>query len=356
MEPFRGELVRLARQARSMSQTRLAEEAGVSQSLISMIEDDIRSPSQDQIASLCRALSFPSAFFFQTDIVLGPGVGEVFHRKRKTVPVKDLDTIHAWLNLSRFAVRRMIANVSWPPTVMPTWDDEIDNKAVEEAAAVWRATLRLPLGPIRSVSDALDRAGVLMVPMPLATQKIDAVGQWVTGLPPIIFVNPHVPQDRLRFTLLHEVGHFVLHNNPYSMQLSEEIERQADLFAGSVLLPREEILADLRNPDMRQLATLKRVWKVSMQAILMRARHLDAIDRDSERMLWREFSRNGWKTREPRELDVIGEEPFRRFTELVNLYTKRRRYSLGDLGQMVHLNPDDVSRIAGVENQGLRLV
>lgn len=348
--------MRLARQARSMSQTELAGLTDLSQTLISMLEDDVRRPSAEQVDLISSALHLPPSFFIQSDLVLGTGLGEVFHRKRKTIPVKELDMIHAWLNLSRFAIRRMVSSVTWLTTTLPIWEDDLDDRSIVDAANLWRASLRLPSGPIRNVSDSLDRSGVMLVPMPYATPKIDAVGQWIPGLPPVIFVNPDVPQDRLRFTLMHEIGHFVLHSNPYSLLLSEEIERQADLFAGAALMPADEISADLWNPDMRRLASLKRVWKVSMQALLMRARQLGQIDAQRERELWREFSRNGWRTREPKELDVVGEEPFRRFSELTKLYTQQRGYSMHDLAKMVHLGPEDIIRITASAIQGLRLV
>ena len=71
-------------------------------------------------------------------------------------------------------------------------------------------------------------------------------------------------QNRLRFSIAHEVGHFVLHAKAYKdfgirsaadyvnsiQKLSEKaysaLEWQANQFAGNILVPREELAISLR--------------------------------------------------------------------------------------------------------------
>jgi Zn-dependent peptidase ImmA (M78 family) len=87
---------------------------------------------------------------------------------------------------------------------------------------------------------------------------------------------------RLRFDSAHELGHLVLHADPEPG--NRTLERQADAFAGALLMPRDEILEELpRRWDFRTFAALKRRWGVSLAALLHRARELGRLTENSYR-------------------------------------------------------------------------
>lgn len=86
-------------------------------------------------------------------------------------------------------------------------------------------------------------------------------------------MNQGLPPDRERFTLMHEVGHLVMHQTPV-----EDQEQQANRFAGEFLAPAEEIRPFLGGLTVRQfskLAQLKQEWGLSMAALIQRALDLD---------------------------------------------------------------------------------
>src|SRR5688500_2234757 len=105
--PFRPDLLTLARQSRSLTQTDLARLSGLSQSTISRLEEQA-SPTDSQLNRLSDALDYPNTFFFQTDLIYGFGVGELFHRRRKTIPAKTLEAVHAEMNIRCMVLRRLI--------------------------------------------------------------------------------------------------------------------------------------------------------------------------------------------------------------------------------------------------------
>ncbi len=353
---FRGELLRLGRQARRMTQKDLANVSGVTQAFVSMVEEDIRIPGPEQVIVFANALRFPPSFFSQPDPVIGTGVGEIFHRRRKSIPGKDLERIHAWMNVTTFAVRRLLRAVDWPPIDLPVWSLGVDVGSEEDAAEMLRAKWYVPNGPVRSVSAQLDRAGVLTIPTPFGTAEMDAIGQWPSDLPPVLFVNIDTPQDRLRFTLMHEIGHLVLHQRSALTTVSEEIEVEANRFASAFLMPKAEIKPYLRGLDLAKLGSLKRHWRVSMAALLMRAKQLGTISPTEERALWVEIGRNGWRKREPEQLDVIGEELGHRYQELLRLHRNDLGYSEQVLGSVIHLYEADVRERILAPEPGLRLV
>ena len=71
----------------------------------------------------------------------------------------------------------------------------------------------------------------------------------------VIFINPSdlSLKFRLRFTIAHEIGHIILHEKQYVKQLNLvennvemlvnniKLEREADIFASHILLPRQKV-------------------------------------------------------------------------------------------------------------------
>lgn len=342
MEFFRGDLLRLARQARRLSQRDLAANCKVSQGLISLLEDGNRSATDENAKALARTLNFPVSFFLQDDVIRGTGIGEVFHRRRKSMSPKDLEMVHAWMNIDGFAIKRLLPGIEWPDARLPELFTEGGNAEIEEAAMQLRAAWYVPDGPVASVSELLRQAGVLILPVRTRSDQIDAIGQWAADLPPLIFINDSLPQDRLRMTMMHEIAHLCLHQPRALVAATEEIEREANQFAGAFLLPAKEIKPYLRGLTIQKLGELKRHWRVSMASIVVRAKQLNAIDDYTYKQLFIEISRNGWKKQEPAFLDVQGEDPLRSYHEIFSLYTRDLGYSDEQLAKTVNLNVTDV--------------
>lgn len=357
-DDFNGRMLKLARQARGMTQTQAAKAAGITQAYIHMIEDEKRPPSRDVADRIADALHFPVSFFAQSDMVIGPGVGEIFHRRRR-MSAKELESFYAWMNIKIMAVRRMADAIDWPEVNLPILSLDLDTEDPEAAAEVLRGRWHVPHGPVWSISDLLDAAGILVIPERFEHPEMDGMSVWLPGLPPMIFVNQAIPQDRLRFTLMHEVGHLVLHQRSALRQLSEDIESQAHRFASAFLMPSGEIRPQLRNLTLQKLGDLKRQWRVAMSAIVMRARDLEVISPSQATEFWRDLSKRGWMKREPVQFDVKGEVPGGLFEELVKLHQEDLGYSTAkQLQSLVHLFPEDIYRriLPIAQSSGLRIV
>lgn len=339
---FRGDMVRLARHARGMTQKEVAERVGITQAYVSMIEDDERHPTSEQEERIAQALDFPVAFFYLSDPVLGPSVGEIYHRRRQSVPAKQLERFYAWSNIETFSARKLLEAVDWPATSLVPLTLDVDVKDEEEAAAFLRAKWYAPKGPVRSVSALLAQAGILVIPHAYGVLDIDGMSYWLSDMPPVISVNTEMTQDRLRFTLLHEVGHLALHHRSIPRSVSDTIEDEANRFASAFLMPSDEIRPHLRNLTVTKLADLKRHWRVSMSALLMRAKQLETVSPREEQALWREMSKNGWKRREPEQLDVEGEDPSVMYRQLVELYTSQLGYTAEQLARKLSLSSKDI--------------
>ncbi len=355
-DAFNGDKLRLAREARGMSQAELSERSEVPQSILSKLESDIRTPSAGQAAVLADALDVKMKFFSRNDPVLGAGVGELFHRRR-TIGQKAMARVHAKVNIHTFVLRDLLSAVNFPVAEMPTYDLDEDPD-IEGLAATLRARWFVPPGPVRNVCDLLHRVGVLIVPFDFEGEKIDAIGQWTIDLPPIVFINEAIPPDRMRLTLMHEVAHFCLHQRASLSVINEDIEREANLFAAAFLMPAHEIGPMLRGLGIAKLGALKLQWRVSMGVLAQRAKQLGTISPRAHEEIWRSMSKHGYRLSEPSIYDIPAEDCGRRVRELFDLHRQDLDYTLDELGEMFGLNTNDVRMLVHDKpvGPGLRLI
>src|SRR5262245_51815564 len=208
------EMIVVAREARGLTQTQLAERLDASQARVSKWEAGIIAPSSDDIAALTSALDYPAEFFMQTDRVYGFGSPCFYHRKRTRMPVGDLRRIQARLNIFRFHVTRLVRGIAIETENKFVRLDVDEHGGPEEVARLLRHQWGLPFGPVPNVVNAVENAGAILFALSFGTKNLDAISQVVAGCPPVIFINSDIPGDRLRFTLMHEVGHIVMHQLP----------------------------------------------------------------------------------------------------------------------------------------------
>ncbi|HEY1579904.1 MAG TPA: ImmA/IrrE family metallo-endopeptidase [Terracidiphilus sp.] len=286
--------------------TDLSRATEIPQTLISRFEGGIAQPTEEQVAHIADVLKYPANLFYEEDRIFGFNASVFFHRKRADMPAKTLRRIHAVLNLTRMRVNRlMLAAVVAPQIELMRMSVE-EFGAPEEIARKFRALLHLPMGPIQNLTAAVEDAGVIIVVHKFGSTRTDAVSEWIPGHPPIILMNvdESIGGDRYRWTLAHELGHLIMHAFP-----SEKMEEEANKFASEFLMPESEIKHQLRNVRLPNLALLKRIWKVSMGALLERAKQLKTITASQYRYMRMNFGKLHYNTREPAELDIPIEKP-----------------------------------------------
>lgn len=333
------EMLILARQSRGLTQKELAERLSITPALLSKMENGIRDVTSENLERIACVLDYPREFFFNSESVYGLGVSEIYHRRRQNVSNKTLDRIHAQVNVVAISLNKMLRGVDIGDKEFRILDiDEFDGNPSEVACAV-RAMWNIPPGPIRDFTKVIEYARGIVIPFDFGTKRIDAIGYWHSSSIPLFFTNITIPGDRLRFSLGHELGHVIMHQNyPFP-----DIEKQADMFAAEFLMPEREIRSQLIDITLEKLAILKPYWKVSMAALLKRATDLGTITERRARILWMQMGKLGIRHREPIELDIPQEIPELQ-KEIVSVYSNEMGYSLLELSSMLTLSEDDVCR------------
>lgn len=345
---FNPEMLTMARQVRELTQEGLAEAVGVSQARISKIEHGLV-PADDLIDVLAKVLDYPREFFLQEGHNYGLPVRH--HRKRASLSQRALDRIHAEINIRALQLRELLKAAAFESELeLRRIDVDTFDGAVEEIARAVRSFWRLPRGPIANIMGLMERAGIVLIPMDFTEPEIDAVAQVVPGLPPMIFFNVHAQTDRLRFTLAHELGHLIMHALP-----TLDMEKEANRFAAEFLMPAADIIQQLTRVALPLLATLKAVWKVSMAALLERAKSLHVVTPRQYIRLRTELSHRGYLRREPAELDIPAERPAL-LQAIVAFHVEQLGYGPRELAKVVCDQPQRVRTTYFGHPGGLQLM
>jgi Zn-dependent peptidase ImmA (M78 family)/transcriptional regulator with XRE-family HTH domain len=344
---FNHHMVTLARDARGLTQAELSARLNLGQGTLSKFETGFANPTEEFVADLAEVLGFPTSFFYEPGRPYG--LPPLHYRRRKKLSAKSLARIVAEMNIRRMHLAKLLVSFgSRTNAFIPELDrDEYHGKGrgvltVDDVARLVREAWMVPSGPIENMVDLLESNGGVVIPCDFGTDLLDAMSQRIEGMPVMFFVNVDAPADRVRHTLAHELGHMVLHT--VTLKSDEEMEDEADVFAGAFLLPANEI--KLRRFDLRQLANLKGYWKVSMAAIAVRANRLKAITPYQSKMFWIEMSRLGYRKREPNEPP---KEYPKLLRQMVAFHIKKLGYSISEMARLLQLGVDEFQHMYRTE-------
>jgi len=178
----------------------------------------------------------------------------------------------------------------------------------EKLARDVREEWKLGIDPIPNMTELLEEKGlkVLTVLLPERVSGFTCLvgrGEGQTKLP-VIVVNDQFSLERRRLTLAHELAHRLIEADCLS---DKDEEKAATLFAGAFLMPREHLLREVgkhRNAlGYKELINLKRLYRVSGIALLIRLRQLSVISESTLIYVLQSIARH-WRTQEPEELET----------------------------------------------------
>ncbi|MGW3571228.1 XRE family transcriptional regulator [Streptomyces sp. NPDC000941] len=288
-------LLQLARESRGLSQSKLASMTGISQAALSKAENGVGQLSGERLSVIAEVLAYPLELFDWPDETVGLGPSGFYHRKQSGLGKTALQRIEADVNLLLMQLRRLEASVDIePPYRLPVLD--ADEHDPEESAAKVRASWLVPDGPVHDVTRLVERAGIVVVRRDLESPKISGLSVRPPNGLPVIILNNDMSPTRERFTILHELGHLVMHQVP-----SDDGEREADRFAAEFLMPARLIRPHLAGLTLQHAVQLKQYWKASMAAIIQTAYRLGRIDERRYKSLQVQISQHGYRRTEPAE-------------------------------------------------------
>jgi Zn-dependent peptidase ImmA (M78 family) len=313
----------------------VARASDVTQALLSKIEHGLVEPSPEVAAQFAKALRLPVGFFYQQGNV--HGLPPYHYRRRKRLSAKLLAMINAEIDVRRRHLTKLIrAREDAPVKPIPAYDIDEYGGSPATIARMVREHWLMPRGPVRDLSGLVEAAGCLIVMCSFGTCGVlDGVSFRMESMPPMIFMDKHVPGDRFNFTLSHELAHLIMHTIPLQ---DEVMEAQADQFASAFLMPAEDIRPYLTKPSISQLTKLKPYWRVAISALLKRAEDLNMLSSYQSKEIWIQYNRAGYRYEEP--VPIEREEP-RAVDELVQFHMKNLGYSIAEMCELLLLEEQD---------------
>ena len=194
------------------------------------------------------------------------------------------------------------------------------NTIPQEAADILRKHWRLGNKPIENIVYLVESNGLVVTDFATSTGDVDAFshkiiyGQDETYL--IGYSQNKKTAARIHFDIAHELGHILLHNWREDLENIDkedfkDIEQEAHSFAAAFLLPEKEFAEDVR-PYATNLAyytELKKRWKVSIAAMIRRAKDLEIITNEDYSKLMRNMQKQGIRKVEPLDDELMTAEP-----------------------------------------------
>ncbi len=264
-------------------------------------------PSSGVLTALARALDVSLAYLLDTQGLQLAGVefrtkANTTGRDRALVETEVLEWIERYLQIE-LVLELDSADWQCPLAKRQKLRDVND---AEELAVDVRKAWKLGLDPIPNMTELLEEKGlkVLTVHLPDRVSGFTCLVKRPNSADlPVIVVNNHFPLERRRLTLAHELAHRLIDGAGMS---EKEVEKAANLFAGAFLMPKEHLLREVGNHRQalgyRELIGLKKLYRVSGAAVLMRLRQVGVINEATLIYAFQTIAR-GWRTQEPEELE-----------------------------------------------------
>lgn len=348
-----GQRIKLARKKAGLSLRGLADalDGKVSAQAIGKYERDEMTPSSGVLIALSKALGVSLSYLMDTQGLELAGVdfrtkANTSAKDRAHVETEVIEWIERYLQVEQVLE---LNSAEWEIPVQALHRLSSISEA-EALADEVRKKWNLGYEPIPNMTELFEEKGlkVLIKDLPprvsgftcLVNRREDR-----TALP-VVVVNRQFTLERRRLTLAHELAHRII--DPSALSEKDE-ERAANYFAGAFLIPKQHLENEIgkhRNRlGYREIMVLKRFYRVSGAALLVRLRDIGIID---DSILTYSFQTVAlkWRTEEPEPLEEKGhhgqwERP-RRFERLCYRALAEGLISLSKAAELLRISTEEV--------------
>ena len=362
---FNGVCMKFARQYRGYSVDELASIIGVTRQAVSQYENtllDKEKPSFERILKIASVLNFPLDFFY-TKGVENMNVNTTYFRALlgSSKKEKKAQINRAIIVTAIYKVLKQY--IEFPSLNIPQYSEEISENEIKNKANELRKLWGIKNNPIDDIIFLMESNGILVNTVSTEENGIDAYTQYTTiedeKIMCVTLENQKTSAARLQFSAAHELGHILLHGpnidiNEVDRVTFRELENQANLFASELLMPEEEFKKDLVYPtNLKSYEILKRKWKVSIAAMMMRAVNLGLITKNQYQYLIKQYNYKKYRTQEPLDEVIAIPEPqsLRRATEmlLVNNVFTPDEFVKEVQENGIYISSEEMEKIIGLE-------
>lgn len=275
-----GENLRRIREAKGLTQSEMADRAGISRIAYRNIENGSSTPKVSTLQNIAAGVDVT----LQDLLVPVRTLKKVRFRAAKKMNSRDkvLTEVARWLDdfnglekLLNACQDYKFGNLARELSAMQEGDDR-----AKYAAAKAREILGLKEKElIRDIAGLLEKCGIKVYPLNLVSDSFFGLSVAEDDGGPAIIVNvwERISVERRIFSAAHELGHLLLHLDAYNVEESAEDkvqEREADVFASHFLMPEEAFISEWKEASglyyLDQVYKIKRIFQVSYKTVLYR--------------------------------------------------------------------------------------
>ncbi|KAA9349732.1 helix-turn-helix domain-containing protein [Larkinella humicola] len=334
------------RQQKGMTMEELATEVGVTKQAISHYENGVRTPDSITLLAIAKAFGY-SIDRLVTAHKVSFKLNYVNYREGMSLSMDQRTTVEELASnaLANYMELEAIAKENRPFDNPLKDNDPIRTEHDAEKAAIQlRKRWKLGDGPLHNLVDVLEKKGIRIIKVKFGyAYTHEGLSGWVDQRKfPVIILNDR-PQDicRIRFTLLHELGHLLL---IMADDLTiDVVEKLCNAFAGAIMLPTDILVAEFgRNRtaiSMPELQRIKQLYGISVYAIMVRARRANLITIDAYQK---------WKTNDFEDYTFghyLGEEEPQRFLQMLYRCLSENKIGLDKAAQLAGRSEADFRNI-----------
>lgn len=308
--------LRNARIYRGLTASEVANQIGISKQAFSKYEVENINLPIEKVIKISKILNFPLDYFFQDEYIDINNKSVYFRsllttnkrcKEEQIVKMKYLSILYSILD----------EYVLFPNLNVPI---ELENYTPEYVSNKLREFWNLNTKPINNIINIVEKNGIVVAKFDTNTDEIDAFSTLINlenrNLYLIALNKNKKYAARVHFDVAHELGHILLDewNEDIETLDREEFkrrEKRANEFASSFLLPKDEFYRDvsLYPSNLNYYIELKKKWKVSISAMIYRARVLDIITQYQFQNLFRKMNYKDILKQEPLDNILQTSEP-----------------------------------------------
>ena len=321
---FNGTRLKETLQFRGMKMTELADKSGIKKQSLSNYANGVNLPPYENVIKIAEILGFPTDYFMIEDLCT-TATDNIYFRSQAAATKTAQRAQAIKMEYVAKMYDAILDYVELPQLDLPTVEFEQNDDLnytnspemfakIGKVAKQVRKQWNLGFGPIDNFQYVLESHGIIVTSSRNVASEIDAFSQRVRlgkgRKQRYVFIIAlalgEKPIERLRFDMAHELGHILLHpwedsNEDLDKGSFKARENQANMFASALLLPERAFTRDIvaYATEIDYYRHLKKKWRVSMQAMMYRARQLEIITGNQFSYMMRQVSKNGWRRHEP---------------------------------------------------------
>lgn len=319
---FNGDRLKAARLYNEMTIADVAEKTGISKQAISQFENKKSEPKLENLIKFIALFKFPRDYFYEeqkAEIFLG----DTYFRSLASTTKKERISQIERIKILAAIYQVLSENIQFPKLnilKIPNKETDIEDIDLENLAMQVRQKWGLKDESINNIIDVMEQNGIIISSVLSKKGNIDAYSQVqkINGkeLVMIVLGSDKESLFRRNFSAAHELGHILLDDffdiDEMSKLEYRDMENIMNKFAGALLIPKDNYIRDLNTSsktDLSYYIQLKKKYRVSAAALIVRARQLEEITTNQYQYLMKRLSQKGYRICEPFDKDTPVFEP-----------------------------------------------